>query len=187
MISESNARRDYSGKSIRIESAVVHDGLGNHERFEWAVRPPGVRVLVENKGKYAIVREFRYELGRDDFRLPGGKVNNSTDDIDWRRAPDSTIWAAGEPAAYREIAEETGLEIGNLQRLHRSICGATVIWDLLYFGAIATGFGQPNQGPLEHLELQWWTADKIISACRDGRIAEDRTVGFLWRFLCNDK
>ena len=40
-------------------------------------RPPGVRALILNKNdnqKILLSKEFRYELDKWDYRLPGGKV-----------------------------------------------------------------------------------------------------------------
>ena len=65
----------YKGKIFEIVNTQMVKG-DKTVTFEKARRAPGVRVIIANTKKQQLLlsREYRYELERDDYRLPGGKV-----------------------------------------------------------------------------------------------------------------
>lgn len=54
---------------------------GNMRLFEYARRPPGVRLLFERDGKILLTKEYRDEHANFDYRLPGGKVFDRITDM----------------------------------------------------------------------------------------------------------
>src|ERR1041384_1882054 len=58
----------FKGSLIAVEKHIT-------KGFERAVRPPGVRLILQNEaGEILMTKEFRKEQGKYDYRLPGGKV-----------------------------------------------------------------------------------------------------------------
>ena len=88
-------------------------------------------------------------------------------------------------AAKKECLEETGLVAKRIRHVHTAHCGATVVWDLLYF--VVDEFLESRGGQsLEDGEViypEWKTFDEVKRMCVCGDIREDRTAGFLLRFL----
>ncbi len=88
-------------------------------------------------------------------------------------------------AAKKECLEETGLVAKRIRHVHTAHCGATVVWDLLYF-VVDEFVESPSGQSLEDGEViypEWKTSDEVRQMCINGDIKEGRTVGFLLRFL----
>jgi len=53
------------------------------------------------------------------------------------------ISEAAKEGAIKEAREEVGVEVKDISFLHKSVCGATVVWDLYYF--VVKDFNQVPQ------------------------------------------
>jgi 8-oxo-dGTP pyrophosphatase MutT (NUDIX family) len=158
--------------------------------FETAVRPPGVRLIIQSrdKGLVYLTREYRSELATWDWRLPGGKVVNSIaeylphyfrppkEDGDWLR--DKIL-----EAAEREALEEVGIEIGNVEILGRSTCGATVNWDLHYVRATPNFVGSNHPEAGEQIEVHAVLWSRALELADNGSFAEERSAIWLRRSI----
>ncbi len=155
-------------------------------------RPPGIRALIinkEDKKKILLSKEFRYELDKWDYRLPGGKVFDSLDDYkasitkgDVQKHVDKTV--------KKEVLEEIGLIVKSQKLLKISHAGAGVIWDLFYY--VIDDYEISDTGSqLEENEFVdgyvFKSYDEIINMCKNHEINEDRTVGVLLSYIldCN--
>lgn len=164
----------HQGKIIE----VVQDG-----KFEFARRSPGARLIIPRGDQILITKEFRYELKAYDFRLPGGKVFDSLKEYNTALKAGVDIAEAAKQAAIKEASEETGIEVKDLSFFHKSVCGATVVWDLFYF--VVNDFTETKQ----HLEegeditVEFIDKEKVKQMCLDGSISEERSALVLLRYL----
>ena len=108
--------------------------------YERAVRPPGVRLILhDTNGNILLTEEFRSELNRKDFRLPGGKVFDDLESYLNIRGNESALIEAVMRAAKLEAKQETGVdEIKDLTIFSRSTAGASIEWDLFYLSGTIT-------------------------------------------------
>ena len=86
--------------------------------------------------------------------------------------------------AIREIKQETGIIVKDLELVKVSKCGATVIWDLYYF--VSKGEIVQKEQELdddEKIKTVWMQYKEVIQACIDGKVNEDRTLGILLKYL----
>lgn len=174
----------YRGKIFCVQKQKM-EGNGKTIEFELARRSPGVRIIVLHEGLMLITKEFRYDINRFDFRLPGGKVFDTLEEFE--RASASDISQAAHRAAQRESKEEAGVELTDVQLLCISNAGATIEWDLYYFIARAQSVGKSSVEHGENIEVLWKSFEEVKQMCLNGSISEDRTVGVLLRYLLSQK
>jgi len=174
----------YRGKLFEIVRNYWKTDRGILSR-ELAIRPPGVRVLLKNKGKILIQKEYRREYEDWDYRLPGGKVFDTLDE--YRNAGGNIVKHA-ELAAKKELLEETGFTPNKLKYLCKTTAGATVEWDIHYFEAegIASKTRKTPE-PGEIMRTQWKTPKQVLEMCIDGSIRESGTVGVLLKYLYSNR
>ncbi len=151
--------------------------------FEIARRSPGVRLIIVKENQLLITKEFRSELNRYDYRLPGGKVFDTLDEYGLHRSQDMVSFAL--EAAKRECKEETGLIAKSIRHFTTTYAGATIVWDLFYF--IVDEFENSESGQEletgEIISAEWKTFEEVKKMCTEGDISEDRTIGVLFRFF----
>jgi 8-oxo-dGTP pyrophosphatase MutT (NUDIX family) len=175
----------FRGKMFEIVTWEGKPGV----RFEAAVRAPGVRLLIETEkdGMKALLmtREIRREAGGVDYRLPGGKVFDSLDELDAHRKSESDIAPLAQRAAQKEGKEEAGISGGQYESLEVSTAGASVEWDLHYFKVTDAEFGaqeleESEQGDIETIIL---SAEEIFEKLSERQIKEGRSADMLWSWL----
>jgi 8-oxo-dGTP pyrophosphatase MutT (NUDIX family) len=174
----------YSGRLLDLASRTLRvqkQGEVTEYSIEVARRPPGVRLIVNRGTKYLLLREFRSELARWDYRLAGGKVfesqaehlafKNSRESIDNRLLS----------AVSAEAKEELGIHVETATLLRKSSAGATIDWDL-YFFRVDT-FSDLKSGPqpeqTELLTVEWHDSLSVLQLIGDGSFSEDRSIGVL--------
>lgn len=172
----------HKGKIIEVVEKEVEQN-GKKKVFEYARRSPGIRLIVPNSGQIFLTKEFRHELNGYDYRLPGGKVFDSLDEYNAAIESGIDIGEAAKRAAIKEAREEIGIEIKELSFFHKSVCGATVIWDLFYF--VVNDFTQAVQHleEGENISIEFFNEDKAKQMCLDGSISEERSALVLLRYL----
>jgi ADP-ribose pyrophosphatase len=97
-------------------------------------------LIICNKDKILLTKEYRKELKGYDYRLPGGKVFDTLAEYNKNK---KNIKKYALIAAKRECEEEVGLIPQTLKLYYISTAGATVEWDLHYF--IVTKFKQHSK------------------------------------------
>lgn len=170
---------------------LVHLKQEDGQVFEIARRAPGVRLIIhdESAGKILLTKEFRHELGKWDYRLPGGKVFDSLDQFEAFRVSGEDITEAAKKQAIREAQEEAGVAIASLELYKKSVLGATVEWDLYVFEATDWQLHVDGQ----ELEIgekieadNWVTYKEARTMALDGSMAEERIALILLQWL-NEK
>lgn len=173
----------YKGKIIEVVKQPMKAGE-KKLMFEVARRSPGTRLIILKDQKILITKEFRAEINRFDYRLPGGKVFDTLDEYESHLSEDMIPHAL--EAAKRECRQEVGLIAKNIKHFATAQAGATVVWDLLYF--IVDDFeenksGQELDGEGESITSEWKTYGEVKELRKLGLISEDRSVGILFRFF----
>ncbi len=172
----------HKGRIIEVVEKEVEQG-GKVRVFEFARRSPGTRLIIEREGKIVLTKEFRHEVGGYDYRLPGGKVYDSLDEYNGALEVGIDIDEVAKKAAIKEAHEEVGIDVTDIAFFHKSICGATVVWDLFYF--VVNGFTETQQ----HLEegediaVESFDKEQVKKMCLDGAISEERSALVLLRYL----
>jgi 8-oxo-dGTP pyrophosphatase MutT (NUDIX family) len=175
----------------RISALVERTNSGGYGPpvFEYAERPPGVRVLLEYEGALLFNREWRDEHRQTDLRLPGGKVFDTFVEYEPWRGHQAGLEQQARQAARKELYEETTIQLESslFDLLRVDECGATVRWRLYYFEAHATGSvtlpGRIETAEGECTEPCWMRPSGILEACLTGQIRESRTVAVLAQWL----
>lgn len=181
----------YKGKMFEVIKWEGKPGV----MFETAVRAPGVRLVIEcdKDGQKALLmtKEFRRERGREgwDFRLPGGKVFDSLDELNQFREAGSNILVKAKDAAIKEGKEEAGISGGTFIPMGISKAGASVEWDLHYFLVQNAYIGdqeleEHEQGDIETIKM---TAQEIFDALVSRKVQEGRSADILWFWLAENK
>jgi ADP-ribose pyrophosphatase len=156
---------------------------GKKKVFEYARRSPGTRLIIPKGETVLLSREFRTEINGYDYRLPGGKVYDTLDEYNNALSSGIDINEASKKAAIKEAKEEVGVNTSDLTLFHKSVCGATVIWDLFYF--VVNEFTETTQNLEEGEDIMFEFVDKskVKEMCLNGSISEERSALVLLRFL----
>ncbi len=180
-----NFKIAYRGKMFEIVTWEGKPGV----KFEAAARAPGVRLIIETEknGMKALLmtKEIRREADGFDFRLPGGKVFDSLDELDQHRESGKDIAPIAEIAAKKEGKEEAGISGGEYTSIEISKAGASVEWDLHYFIVKNSEIGEQEleeneQGDIETVVL---SAEEIFNKLSQREIKEGRSADILWSWL----
>ncbi len=172
----------YRGKIIEVVEKEV-DRKGRKIIFEIARRAPGTRIIIAKNDQILLTREYRHEIDGYDYRLPGGKVYDLLEDYNNALRDGVDIAEAAKAGAKKEAFEEAGIEANEITFFHKSICGATVVWDLFYY--VVTDFKEAGQHLEEDEEIQveWVHKDKVRKMCIDGTVSEERSALVLLRYI----
>lgn len=177
-----NEKITYQGKIVEVvEKEVI---IGEKTKiFELARRSPGVRLIIIKNDTVYLSKEFRHEVQSFDFRLPGGKVFDTLLEFNNALSGNINVLESAKTAAIKEAREEMGIIAKDIELFHKSVCGATVEWDLYFF--VISDFSQENQNleDGEDIELFPVSADEAKLMCLDGRIDEERSALTLLRYL----
>lgn len=180
----------YHGRLIRVATQRMMFPGNKEKTIEFAERSPGARTLVTDGTRILMMKEWRMETGNWDYRLPGGKIFDSLDEyLVEKDKPDIDMNRIAAAGARRELEEETGLDLPSeiFHKLHRSVCGATVVWDLYYYLAeiapqtITRASVATQEG--ERTYPAWFTYAEVLSLCLQNHVQEDRTVAVLLKYL----
>lgn len=175
----------YRGKMFEIITWEGKPGV----KFEATARAPGVRLIIETEknGMKALLmtKEVRREADGFDFRLPGGKVFDSLNELDQHRESGNDIAPIAEIAAKKEGKEEAGISGGEFTPIEISKAGASVEWDLHYFIVKNSEIGEQEleeheQGDIETIIL---SAEEIFQKLSQREIKEGRSADILWSWL----
>lgn len=175
----------YRGKMFEVVTWEGKPGV----TFEAAVRAPGVRLLIETEKDaekaLLMTRELRREAEGWDYRLPGGKVFDTLEELDKHRESGQDIAPLVEEAGKKEGEQEAGISGGNYEQIAVSKAGASVEWDLHYLKVTGAQIGEQNleeheQGDIETITL---SAQEIFEKLTNREIKEGRSADMLWSWL----
>ena len=177
-----NEKITHKGKLIEVVQEEVQQN-GKVKTFEFARRSPGTRLIIYKDNNFLLTKEFRREIKDYDYRLPGGKVYDTLDEYNNALKSDVDIIETAKKAAIKEAHEEVGIEVNDIYFIHKSICGATIVWDLFYF--LVKDFTKTNQHleEGEDIQVEIFSREEVKKMCLDGKIREERSALVLLRYL----
>jgi ADP-ribose pyrophosphatase len=124
---------------------------------------------VNDKKHILLVKQYRLPARKYLWELPAGTVD-----------PGETVFQA----ARRELAEETGLRAGKMQKLAEFYPSPGFLTEKMTI-YLATDLTKGEATPMEdeRIETQWFKAKEIDRMIRDGKIQDAKTnIGFLrWK------
>ena len=170
----------YEGKIFEVLQYPMKVGT-KEVMFEKVRRSPGTRLLIVKKNKILLTKEYRHELKKNDYRLPGGKVFDTLKE--YHQAKDRDITQEALRAAKKECLEETGLSPTKIILFDILRAGATIEWDLFYFLVTEFEVKEQKLEEGEQIQVEWKTFSEAKHMCLNKEISEDRTIGVLLRFL----
>lgn len=151
--------------NVRRDKARLMDGrITNREVVE---HPGGVAVFaMDDQGRVALVRQYRYPMGEETLELPAGKLEPGEDPRD---------------SGLRELAEETGLVPGTFEDMGCLYSSPGILAERIYLYFAK----DPTQGPThpddgEFVETVWLPYQDLVDKARRGEIKDGKTlVGIL--------
>lgn len=119
-------------------------------------------VALDGDGRICLVRQYRVALGRMTLEIPAGKLESGED---------------GASCAARELAEETGLLAGRLERLV-CVLGSPGFTDehteVFLARDLRQGVATPDEGEL--VSSIWVSLESVAEAALQGLIQDGKTV-----------
>lgn len=154
--------KKHTGAFLHRYDITYKDDLGRPATYEMVSRDPCldsfeklrthrpdavVMALTDPENEhFVLIHEFRLELGRRIYGLPGGL-------IDPGESP--------EEAARRELREETGLRLTKVRAILPSAACAVGLSDEQTVSLIGVAEGALHPAPGEDTQARWYTRDEI--------------------------
>ncbi|HEY9900766.1 MAG TPA: NUDIX hydrolase [Pantanalinema sp.] len=147
--------------NIRVDTVALPDGaIANREIV---VHPGAVAVVpLTDDGRVVLVRQFRYPINRITLEIPAGK-------LEFGEEPEATC--------RRELAEETGLSAGQIEKLAEIVVAPGYSSERITLykatGLSASG-AQPDDD--EFIETVTLPVDEVHAMIRRGEIDDAKTI-----------
>ena len=157
----------YEGVIVNVRRDQVRLMDGRVTGREVVEHRGGVAVFaMDDQGRVALVRQYRYPMGEETLELPAGKLEPGEDPRD---------------SGLRELAEETGLVPGTFEDMGCLYSSPGILAEriYLYFAKDLTqGPTHPDDG--EFVETVWLPYQDLVDKARRGEIKDGKTlVGIL--------
>ena len=175
----------YQGRIVEVVEYEVEVAPGKKKMFEKARRAPGVRLIIRDAAwRFLLNKEWRYELGEHDWRLPGGKVVDTLQE--WISIVDAwkDVLPYVEEAARREALEEAWLIVESMTIVTKKVCGATMERDLWY--VLVDDWIESERIHEEWEHIEWYERfswDALRDMLAEGSIQEGRSAAILAQLL----
>lgn len=154
----------YQGRVINLRVDTIEVSDGNNVRRE-VVEHPGAVVLVpiDADGRVLWIRQYRYAVDRELLELPAGTLERDE---------------APEACAKRELAEETGFEAGDLEKLGTFYTAPGFCTEFMHAYA-ATGLRRASGHHAdedEEIEVEPLTIDESLSRIQAGDVVDAKSL-----------
>ncbi|MDR0716427.1 MAG: NUDIX hydrolase [Azoarcus sp.] len=164
------ARRVFDGILLKVDRDRVRLPDGREVLREYIRHPGAVAVIAQHAdGRIIFERQFRHPLRRAFLELPAGKIDPGEEPL---------------AAARRELREETGFKAADWRRLgvmHPCIGYSDEHIEIFLARGLHETGQQWDEG--EFLELLAFTPGEAVTAIRDGRITDGKTITALFLAL----
>ena len=156
----------YKGRVVSLTRDTIQLPGGGTSAREVVHHGGGAGILALNdKGEVALVRQYRYALGRVMREIPAGKIE------------------PGEPplqTARRELEEETGFAAEELIPFGQSIPTCGYCNEVIYlFWAKGLRATTQNLDSDEYVEVEWLPLDEAVSLVLSGEIDDSKSQAAL--------
>lgn len=163
----------FSGKivSVRVDRAVTSDD--RQVVREVVVHPGAVAILaVDDVGRIALIKQFRYPTGEILWEIPAGKIDEDEDP-----------WAA----ARRELLEEVGVAAGSWEKITEFYTSPGIMSERLVvyraadLSKVQRGLAKDED---ERILVRWVPLKECLEMVRRGGIKDAKTlVAVLWEWF----
>lgn len=153
----------FDGNLLKVHRDVVSLVDGS-ERIREIIRHSGAAVIVPHlrDGRYVLVRQYRYAMGRETLEFPAGRLDPHEDPLS---------------CARRELAEETGYAAERWERLfNMHPAPGYSDEELVIFMADDLRPGEAHADPDEPLEVIEATHKELLNLLKQGKITDSKTV-----------
>lgn len=158
----------YRGIIVTLHLDTIRLASGATAIREVVLHPGGVVALpVFDDGRVALIRQFRYPLGRYILELPAGKLDSGQSPID-------TI--------ARELEEETGYRAARIKHEFSFYTTPGISNEMVHF-FVAQGLTHiaQNLEEGEHITVEIYSLTECLEKIRNGEITDGKTIiGLLW-------
>ena len=163
----------YNGKVIHVVKDEVELDDGTRSIREVVLHNGGACIALKNEGKYYMVSQYRYSLGKEMLEFPAGKIEKGED-------PDDAI--------LREVIEETGYQAEGIRKLGSIIptCGYCTERIHLYYAKAGKKLGQ-HLDEDERIDLLRYTPEQIREMIRNGEIDDAKTIALMYHLEAEGK
>lgn len=153
----------YNGRIIRVRNDEVLLPDGQHGLREVVEHPGGVGILAfDDVGCVALVRQYRYAVGRHLWEIPAGKREKGEEPF---------------VTAQRELAEEVGATAAKWTDLGQIIASPGCYTEVLYlYLAEGLTFGAQHLDQDEFLQVQFVPFAEVVEQCMRGELQDGKTV-----------
>ena len=153
----------YKGRIITLHRDTVALPNGKTALREIVDHPGGVGILaLDDRGRAALVQQYRYAFGRAMWEIPAGK-----------REPGEEPFVT----AQRELEEEVGARAEKWTALGDMIpspgCYGETLWLYLAQG-LTLGRTHPDED--EFLQVKWMPFSELVEKCLSGELRDAKTV-----------
>lgn len=164
----------YAGKVIHVVKDEVELDDQTRSMREVVIHNGGVCIALKDEdGRFFMVRQYRYALGREMLEFPAGKIEKGED-------PDEAI--------VREVEEETGYKAENIRKYGSIIptCGYCTERIHLYRGDTGAFVGQ-HFDPDERIRTERHSLAEIRQMIKDGLIDDSKTIALMYHLENDDE
>ena len=157
----------YTGKIIHVVCDDVELDDGTSSKREVVYHNGGACIaLKDNDGKFFMVEQYRYALGKDMIEFCAGKIEKGEN-------PDEAI--------LRETEEELGYKVKNLKKFGYIVptCGYCSEKIYLYYGEADKKVNR-HLDKDERIDLLKYSYDEIKEMIRSGKIDDAKTIAIMF-------
>ncbi len=162
----------YEGVVLRVREDEARVQSGQIVRRDVIEHSGAVAVALRTQeGKYFLVKQFRYAQQKDMIEFPAGKLEEGENP---------------EEGGKREVAEEVGYSIKNVEYLGKMIPAGSYCQEVihLYTGDVDQYVGQ-HLDEDEFVEVIRWSLDEIIEKIMNQEIEDAKTIAMA--FMIKEK
>jgi ADP-ribose pyrophosphatase len=162
-----SSERIYTGRvlSLRLDDLDTRRGTYRKEIVEH--KGAVAIIALPAPGKIVLVRQYRHAAGRALWEIPAGSIEAGE---------------LPEPAAARELAEETGYRAAAWRRLWSAYTAVGFCTELMYF-FVAEGLtaGEPEPDDYEDIEVRTFAIDEAWAMVERDELPDAKTqIGLFW-------
>lgn len=156
----------FNGAIIRVTKDIIRLPNGKTSAREVVHHGGGAAVVaVNDKDEVAMVRQFRYALGREMLEIPAGKIEPG-------EAPLTT--------AMRELEEEAACTAAHFAPLGQVVPTCGYCNEIIYlFYAKGLAPSRQNLDPDEFVTVEWMPLQEATALVLSGEIDDSKTAAAL--------
>ena len=153
----------FDGRLLKVYSDCIELPDGNKAAREYIKHVGAACVIpLTDDNKVAMVRQYRYPMGKVLLEIPAGKLDGKNEDHFL--------------AASRELREETGAVADKMVYLGEFYPTPAYSDEVIHmYLALGLEFGEADTDDDEFLELELYPLDTLVEMVLDGRISDGKT------------